>query len=151
MKKDHLTKKKVSAKGFSEQYVLEENVFLIARSGNTVGKTFLYKKNLGKAIYAGYLIRFVLNTDNVVPEFVLVYTKSSAFKKWVQSNMRVSGQPTINSKQYMDAPILIPPKEVQKRIVAQVTAERHRIKLLRQQAQTLRQQALLDFEHKIFG
>ena len=145
-----LNEEKVSANGFSDQYVLEENDFLIARSGNTVGKTFLYKRNQGKAIYAGYLIRFVLNEEAVVPEFVLAYTKSTAFKTWVQSNMRVSGQPNINSKQYMNVPIPIPPKEVQKRIVAHVTAEGQRIKSLRQQAQTLREQALLDFERKIF-
>jgi len=38
-----LNEEKVSAKDFSESYVLKENDFLIARSGNTVGKTFLYK------------------------------------------------------------------------------------------------------------
>ena len=32
----------VSADGYDSQYLLQNNDFLIARSGNTVGKTFLY-------------------------------------------------------------------------------------------------------------
>ena len=50
-----LTDDIVSADGFDNQYLLQDGDFLIARSGNTVGKTFLYQSNFGKAIYAGYL------------------------------------------------------------------------------------------------
>lgn len=65
----------VSAEVVEEKYLLEENDFLIARSGNTVGKTFLYKPNMGKCIFAGYLVKYILNPQVVVPEYVLYYTK----------------------------------------------------------------------------
>ena len=50
----------ISAENVDKKYLLKENDFLIARSGNTVGKTFLYKEKFGKCIYAGYLIKFTL-------------------------------------------------------------------------------------------
>lgn len=81
----------VSAKEVNEKYLLKEGDFLIARSGNTVGKTFLYTNEIGKAIFAGYLIRYKLNLEKVNPLYLLYYTKSKTFKLWITSNQRISG------------------------------------------------------------
>ncbi|MBP5722515.1 MAG: restriction endonuclease subunit S [Bacteroidales bacterium] len=141
---------KVSADGYSDRYLLKENDFLIARSGNTVGKTFLYKNEVGKSIYAGYLIKFELNTDVVIPEYLLYYTKSSAYKNWINGNMRISAQPNINSQQYMDSPVILPPIDIQNSIVEHINKQKEQIKRLRQQAESLRKEALEEFEKKIF-
>lgn len=145
-----LTADKVSADGYSEQYLLKNDDFLIARSGNTVGKTFLYKENFGKAIYAGYLIRFELNTDIIIPEYLLYYTKSSVYKKWINGNMRVSAQPNINGQQYLDSPVVLPPIAVQKTVVEHINKQKSRIKELKKQAEELREEALIEFEKEIF-
>ena len=145
-----LNEYKVSAKGFSERYVLKENDFLIARSGNTVGKTFLYRKNIGKAIYAGYLIRFELDTTKILPDYLLAYTKCSIYKNWIKGNMRVSAQPNINSRQYLDSPIVLPPLNVQKEIVEHVNAQRELAKQLKTKANSIREKALKEFENEIF-
>lgn len=141
---------KVSSNGFSERYVLKENDFLIARSGNTVGKTFLYREKQGKAIYAGYLIRFVLDTTKVLPDFLLAYTKCSIYKNWIKGNMRVSAQPNINSQQYMDSPVILPPMNVQEEIVKNVSEQRTLVKQMKLQAKTMREEALIEFENEIF-
>lgn len=141
---------KVSADGYSDRYLLKENDFLIARSGNTVGKTFLYKNEVGKSIYAGYLIKFELNTDVVIPEYLLYYTKSSAYKNWINGNMRISAQPNINSQQYMDSPVILPPIDIQNSIVEHINKQKEQIKRLRQQAENLRKEALVEFEKEIF-
>lgn len=141
----------VSAEKFDAQYLLKENDFLIARSGNTVGKTFLYEKKYGAAIYAGYLIKFRLNQKIINPKYLLYYTKSKIYKQWINSNMRVSAQPNINSQQYLDSPIIIPPLEVQNRIVVHISEQKEQIKLLRTEASINRNIALTDFEQKIFG
>lgn len=44
------------------RFLLQENDLLFARSGATVGKTYLYNSLDGPSIYAGYLIRFKLNS-----------------------------------------------------------------------------------------
>ena len=145
-----LNDEKVSANGYSIKYLLKENDFLIARSGNTVGKTFLYKKEFGKSIYAGYLIKFELDVEKVLPEYLLYYTKSSVYKSWINSNMRVSAQPNINSQQYLDSPIVLPPIAIQRIIVDYIKKQKKIITQLKEHAKSLREEALQEFEKAIF-
>lgn len=140
-----------SVSQYDNQYLLKQNDFLIARTGNTVGKTFLYDESMGKAIYAGYLIKFELNTEKVNPQYLLAYTKSSIYKQWIKSNMRISAQPNINCKQYEESPIILPPLNIQNEIVEHITALRKKQKDLQQKSLTLRQQATQQFEQIIFA
>lgn len=147
----YLNEEKVSAKGYSNHYLLKENDFLIARSGNTVGKTFLYKNKFGKAIFAGYLIRFKLDETKVIPEYLLAYTKCSLYKEWIKGNMRVSAQPNINSQQYLESPVILPPLDVQKKIVEYIGKQKDEINNLQQHAQIMSTNAMKEFENEIFG
>lgn len=140
----------VSADGYDNQYLLQDGDFLIARSGNTVGKTFLYQTDIGKAIYAGYLIKFVLNPDLINPKYLLFYTKSSIYKRWINSNMRVSAQPNINSEQYLFSPIIVPDMEVQDRIVKHIESIIKRIHELAESSKNDERTALRNFETQIF-
>lgn len=146
-----LTETMVSANAFNETYLLKENDFLIARSGNTVGKTFLYSSKYGPAIFAGYLIKFELDENIIIPQYLLIYTKSPFFKKWINSNMRVSAQPNINSKQYLDAPIIVPDMDTQKQIIKY--AEKISVKKvsLQRESKELKDRAVKKFNHLIFG
>ena len=45
-------------------YILSDNDILFARSGATVGKAFIYKKQYGKSAFAGYLIKVRLSRKN---------------------------------------------------------------------------------------
>lgn len=121
----------VSAEKVETKYLLEEDDFLIARSGNTVGKTFLYKTFIGKAIFAGYLVKYKLNLQKVIPEYLLYFTKSKIFKNWIRSNQRISGQPNINGQEYLFSPIVIPPIEVQIEIVSKVKIKKDEIQNLK--------------------
>ena len=140
----------VSADGYDSQYLLQNNDFLIARSGNTVGKTFLYDDSVGKAIYAGYLIKFDLDTNKVNPKYLLYYTKSSIYKKWINSNMRVSAQPNINSEQYLFSPIILPDIEMQNSIVKYIDSIVDEIAKLTESSKTNKAIALTNFETQIF-
>lgn len=141
----------VSPEFVEEKYLLQENDFLIARSGNTVGKTFLYKNHFGRAIYAGYLIKFNINSEIAFPKYVFEFTKSKIFKDWINSNQRISGQPNINGQEYLSAPFLIPPLEKQKEIAEHISAIKDKIKSLKQNAETLKAEAEREFEEKIFN
>ena len=145
-----LNELKVSANSYNSTYLLEENDLLIARSGNTVGKTFLYNKNDGPAIFAGYLIKFVVDENKVKPQYLLTYTKSSLFKDWVRTNLRISAQPNINSQQYLQAPIIVPAKSVQDDII-RMAADIYKINTnLKKQVVYLKEKALKEFEQTIF-
>ena len=145
-----LTNEVVSASDFSEQYLLQNHDFLLARSGATVGKSFLYEEKYGKAIFAGYLIRFKLNEELVNPCYLLTFTKSSAYKQWINDNMRVSAQPNINSQQFSDSLIPLPPLSIQEEIVFHINQINKQINDLQEQAKELREQAKKEFEGSVF-
>ena len=141
----------VSPEFVEEKYLLKENDFLIARSGNTVGKTFLYKEKFGRAIYAGYLVNYHLDFKKVIPEYVLEYTKSYTFKRWVLSNQRIAGQPNINGQEYLQAPIVVPPLDEQKKIVEMVFNLKNKILTISSSIEGIESNAQQEFENTIFS
>jgi restriction endonuclease S subunit len=147
----HLNEVFASAQKVEEQYILEVFDFLIARSGNTVGKTFLYRNEIGEAIYAGYLVKYVLNQEMVDPYYILFYTKSAPFKEWIASNQRISAQPNINGQEYLSAPFIIPPLEVQRKIAIKLISIYEQSRQLKKRAHIKKEQAQNEFESAIFN
>ena len=94
-------------------YKLSEGDFLFARMGATVGKTYAYKN--GNEIFAGYLIRYKLNRQIIVPEYLFWFTKSPTYLTWVKLNQSGAAQPGINAKKYGLMKIPVPPIEEQRR------------------------------------
>lgn len=106
-----------TAKIIEDKYILCENDILIARSGATVGKAYIHKPALYDCFFAGYLIRFIINTDKALPEYIFTYTQLNAYKEWVNAIQRPSGQPNINSEEYQSLEIPLPNIERQQVIV----------------------------------
>ncbi|MBR9829312.1 MAG: restriction endonuclease subunit S [Oceanospirillales bacterium] len=98
-------------------YILKNNDFLFARSGNTVGKTFLYcEKSHPPSAYAGYLIRYRPNSDKLLPIYLKHFCLSDTYHSWVKSQIRAGAQPNINAKEYASLSLPIPPIPEQKKI-----------------------------------
>ena len=106
-----------TAKRVDEKYALDENDILFARSGATAGKAFIYKREHGKAIFAGYMIRFRFDETRANPLFVFYYTLLSRYRSWVRIIQRPSGQPNINSREFRSFEIPLPPPDIQNHIV----------------------------------
>ena len=106
-----------TARKVDEKYALDENDILFARSGATAGKAFIYKREYGKAIFAGYMIRFRFDKTRVHPLFVFYYTLLSRYRSWVRTIQRPSGQPNINSREFKAFEIPLPPLDIQNHIV----------------------------------
>ena len=66
----------------ASKYLLEDGTILFARSGATVGKTFLYREAYGRSAFAGYLISAVPDTEMMVPGWLKYYTESLPYKNW---------------------------------------------------------------------
>ncbi len=64
--------------------------------------------------------------------------------------MKVSAQPNINSKQYLESPIILPPLEVQQEIVDFITVNKEKATILRKKAEMLIKLAKQQFEDEIF-
>jgi type I restriction enzyme S subunit len=93
---------------------MKENDIVFARTGASVGKTYLYDKKDGCLYYAGFLIRANIRKGN--PYFVFSETKRNKFIKWVKLMSARSGQPGINSKQYASYSFFAPNQEEQDKI-----------------------------------
>ncbi len=66
-----------------EKYRLQEGDVLFARSGATVGKSYLHRSRNGFCVYAGYMIRFRPDSEIMLPEILFRYTQTSAYWRWV--------------------------------------------------------------------
>jgi len=91
---------KVSPSMVEEKYLLHEGDVLFARSGATVGKTYLHKKKNDPALFAGYMIRFKPNKEILNPFYLFYFTKTEYYQGWIRSKKKVVAQPNINAKQY---------------------------------------------------
>lgn len=132
MEDGKLDKNAVSPNVYDDKYVLNDGDILFARSGATVGKTYLYRKIDGFAIYAGYLIRFVPNVEMVIPEYIYYYTRSSYYLAFVKKNAQAVAQPNINAKQYGDLQVTVPPIALQQQFA-------NKIELIEKQKELIKQ------------
>ena len=87
----------------SENYVVNERDILLARTGASTGKSYLYRKSDGKLYYAGFLIRANVAEHN--PYFVFSQLHTHRYWRWVSIMSARSGQPGINSQEYASFPI----------------------------------------------
>ena len=99
-----------------ELYLLADGDIVFARTGATVGKTYLYDSRDGDLVYAGFLIKFSPNQKLLIPYYLKTYTETSAYWNWVKVVSQRSGQPGINSTEYCNLQIPVPPVEEQRKI-----------------------------------
>ena len=107
-----------TAETIDDRYLLNDGDILLARSGNTAGKSYMYSMKDGPAIFAGYMIRFCFDPAKIIPAFAFIYTQLPVYDLWVQATRRLTGQPNVNAEEYRSLTIPVPPETVQAQIVA---------------------------------
>ena len=95
-----------TAEVIDDKYRLESGDIVFARTGATVGKTYLHEA--GDAIYAGYLIKYQMDSELMKPLFMKAFTHSKTYYNWVANSQKVGAQPNISATQYDQMPILVP-------------------------------------------
>ena len=96
-------------------YLLEVNDILFARTGGTVGKSFLVEKVPMKAIYAGYLIR-TRYSSLLCPRYMKAFMESQLYWDQLKNGTIATAQPNCNGKTLAKMLLPIPPINEQKRI-----------------------------------
>ena len=96
-------------------YLLEVNDILFARTGGTVGKSFLVEKVPMKAIYAGYLIR-TRYSSLLCPRYMKAFMESQLYWDQLKNGTIATAQPNCNGKILAKMLLPIPPINEQKRI-----------------------------------
>ena len=99
------------------KYLLKPNDIVFARTGNSTGRSYFYDGSDGELVYAGFLIKFSLDSAKVNPRILKYYTHSKPYYDWVQSFGTGSTRGNINAKTYGNMPIALPPRDIQDKIV----------------------------------
>lgn len=103
--------------GVSIPYILKHGDILFARSGATVGKTFLYIREYGKCAFAGYLIKARISAKKACYKYVYLYTLSKSYDIWKNKIFIQSTIQNIGADKYRELTISLPPLTEQEEIV----------------------------------
>ena len=129
-KKDNLTSPNAE---LFDRYKLQLGDLLFARTGASVGKSYLYREDDGITYFAGFLIKFSLNTNLVIPYFIFLQTLTKEFCQWVVTNSMRSGQPGINAEEYSSYIFKVPCLEEQTKIANFLSSIDQKIEVVAQQ------------------
>lgn len=102
----------------AKPYLMHDNDVLFARSGGTVGKTFLYKSAYGKCAFAGYLIKAQCDRKKLIPKYLIYYTQSSLYDLWKNMIFIQATIQNIGAGKYENLEIVVADMKEQERLVA---------------------------------
>lgn len=113
---DSLTSPDIDLTGV-ENYKLTEGDILFARTGASVGKSYIYRDYDGLVYYAGFLIRARIK-EEYDAEFIFQNTLTDKYNKYIAVTSQRSGQPGVNAQEYSEFEIRVPGKKEQRKIGA---------------------------------
>lgn len=104
-----------------DKYLVKKGDILLARTGASTGKSYLYHPKDGKLFYAGFLIK-----AHVLPSsddyFIYSQTLTDRYGKWVKTTSMRSGQPGINANEYASYSFSVPSLPEQHKIADLLSA-----------------------------
>lgn len=104
----------------AENFLLKEGDVLFARSGATVGKTFIFKNYDGVACFAGYLIKAECDKNKLLPEFLYHFTKTKNYEEWKNLIFTQATIQNIGADKYQYLKIPVPEVKEQKLIIERI-------------------------------
>ena len=104
--------------GEGGRFLLGLGDLVFARTGASVGKSYLYDPKDGPLVFAGFLIRVTPDASRLQPAYIGYYVQTQSYWEWVANNSVRSGQPGINSREYGSLRLPLPPLPEQRAIAA---------------------------------
>ncbi len=144
-----LSSKKSVADPKASDYFLKEGDIVFARTGNSTGRSYCYDSRDGKFVYAGFLVKFSIDSEKVNPRYIKYYVQSRFYWDWISSFNTGSTRGNINAKTYGTLPIFIPSRDVQDKIVAIADSVSEKIRINNRINDYLSEIASALFSHEI--
>lgn len=104
-------------------YTLGKGDLVFARTGASVGKSYLYDSDDGVLVFAGFLIRIRPDVEKLEPAYLKYFVQCRAYWNWVTANSMRSGQPGINGQEYASLPIPLPPTKAEQEAIAEALSD----------------------------
>lgn len=119
-----LPEKKVSVNHTqSSNYFLENDDLVLARTGASTGKSYLYNPKDGQLVFAGFLIRVKVNHQKLDAQYLKGFLTTKPYWDWVNVMSMRSGQPGINGNEYAQLHIPLPPTLEEQKAIAQILSD----------------------------
>lgn len=113
----------------AEQYILQPNDIVFARTGGSTGRNYFYDGSDGVFVYAGFLIKFSIDPSKVNPKYIKYFCLSQEYKNWVYSFNTGSTRGNINAQTYANMPVILPPRSQQDLLVKTLSSLDDKIEL----------------------
>ena len=110
----------------SEKYLLSAGDLVFARTGATVGKSFLLRGTVPRAVFASYLIRVKLRS-HIDPRYVAYFFQSPAYWNQIAESSAGIGQPNVNGTKLAQIRVPVAPQKQQREIVAELEKQFSRL------------------------
>jgi type I restriction enzyme S subunit len=104
----------------AEPYMLHDGDVLFTRSGATVGKCFIYRRDWGPACFAGYLVRAQVDRTKLLPEFLNYFSQSTSYWDQVGASTIQATIQNVSAEKYANLRILVPDLETQAATIARL-------------------------------
>lgn len=95
------------------KYQLASGELVFARTGASVGKSYLYDPRDGDLVYAGFLINVAPDPTRLNPRYLALFAQTEEYWKWIARTSARSGQPGVNGREYASLPVPLPDIAVQ--------------------------------------
>ena len=119
------------------KFKLEKGDIVIARTGATVGKAYLFDEGNKDMIFASYLIRFRCNQGLLLPEYLFIYLQSSLYWHHISKEQLGTGQPNVNAKKLGNLEVVYPDMETQKAILNRIGTLKSNIGIITEQQKNI--------------
>lgn len=101
-------------------YVLGPGELVIARTGASVGKSYLYDSRDGELVYAGFLINVAPDPERLNAKFLALYAQTKEYWDWILRTSVRSGQPGVNGREFATLLVPLPDIAIQNQIAEAV-------------------------------
>ena len=99
------------------KYILKPNDIVFARTGASTGRNYFYDFRDGQLVYAGFLIKFSIDSNKVNPLFIKYYCQSKKYWDWINIYNSGSTRGNINAQTLGNMKIDLPSREQQNFLV----------------------------------
>ena len=101
----------------AKPYMISDGDILFARSGATVGKTYLHRSENDPACFAGYLIKARVAHHKILPKFLIHSVRSHYYWAYIQQTTIQATIENVGAERYGDFPVAVPQCEEQEQII----------------------------------
>ena len=92
----------------ANQYLLKDLDILLARSGATVGKSFIYREDFGNCCYAGYLIKASCDPTKLNPEYAFWFFQSAQYWQYIAGSQIQATIQNVSAEKYGEMYLPLP-------------------------------------------